>query len=76
MDIVGEIVCEWILMQSTGGAYEAFWHVDTWILACHVFWLVLKACLGVPTEFLGHFGANHMRFDLCNPHIKPHLPML
>ena len=29
-----EIVCERILVQSTGVAYDTFWHVDSWILAC------------------------------------------
>ena len=27
-------VSRWILSRSTGGAYDAFWHMDSWILAC------------------------------------------
>ena len=39
------------------------------------FGLVLKAWVGVLTEFLGSFYADHLRFDLCHPYIE-HLPTL
>ena len=33
MTRIREIACERILAQRTGGAYDAFWYVDSWILA-------------------------------------------
>ena len=33
MTQIREIMCERILTQSTEGAYNAFWHVDSWIPA-------------------------------------------
>ena len=33
MTRIREIACERILARSTGGAYDAFRHVDSWILA-------------------------------------------
>ena len=39
------------------------------------FGLVLKAWLGVLTEFLDIFYLDHVRFDLCHPYIE-RLPTL
>ena len=33
MTRVSDIACERILARSTGGGYDAFQHVDSWILA-------------------------------------------
>ena len=33
------------------------------------FWLVLKAWLGILTEFLGILYVDHVRFDLCHRYI-------
>ena len=34
-----EIACEGILAQRTGGVYDAFRHVDSWILALKRLWI-------------------------------------
>ena len=39
------------------------------------FWFVLKAWIGVLTEFLGSFNADHVRFDMRHPYIE-RLPTL
>ena len=39
------------------------------------FGLVLKAWVSVLAEFLGNFYTDHVRFDLCHPHIE-RLPTL
>ena len=57
-------------MQSTGGAYDDFRHVDSYIagyLPVSDFPLVFKAWLGVFAEFLGFFYMDHVRFDLRHP---------
>ena len=44
-------MCEQIVAQSTGVAYESFCLVDSWILS-NDFGLAVKAWLGVLAEFL------------------------
>ena len=39
MTRIREIACERILAQSTGGAYDAFRYVDSWILARESLWV-------------------------------------